>query len=97
MVPGKRYTVPLLACIFEGGPVGVAAALSALCASGKVSTSLNHCGRYRDSREARRNYWVNPFTRAEIAERRWQPADMTGEMTGYDLMAHQRRCMAIRR
>jgi hypothetical protein len=97
MVPGKRYTVPMLACMFDGGPGAITDTLQTLIATGKVNSSLNNCGRYRDSREERRNYWVSAFVRIDVAQRRFQPADMREELKSYDLMAHQRLCMTVRR
>lgn len=97
MIPGKRYTVPMLSCMFDGGSAAITETLQTLVAAGKVSSSRENCGRYRDSREERRNYWVSAFSRVDVAQRRWQPADMREELKSYDLMAHQRLCMTMRR
>lgn len=97
MIPGTPYTAAKLSCIFDGSPEAIAAVLVTLTATGRVETSLPECGRYRDSREVRRIYWVPVSARPDVAERRRGPAEIVGELTGYDLCRFQRLAMATRR
>lgn len=97
MIPGTTYTAAKLSCIFDGSPEAIAAILTTLTATGRVETSLPECGRYRDSREARRIYWIPVYARPNVAERRLGPAGVSGELKGYDLTRFQRLAMATRR
>jgi len=97
MIPGTPYTAAKLSCIFDGSPEAIAAVLATLTAIGKVETSLPECGRYRDQRETRRIYWLPLYSSPNVAQRRTAPAEMVGELVGYDLSRFQRLAMATRR
>lgn len=90
MAPGKTYTASVLACIFDGSPAAITELLQTLVASG-------HAQSMREPRqlECRRMFWI--VDRSTLAERRIAPSEIPGELRGYDLMRHQRLCMASRR
>jgi hypothetical protein len=97
MLPDQHYTTSKLACMIDGSPAAIADVLATLVATGRVCTALAECGRYRDSRESRRLYWLNPYGAPGIALRRVRPAEVVGQLTGYDLMSFARRALAARR
>lgn len=99
MIPGKPYTAAKLSCIFDGSPAAIAAMLTTLTAAGTLHTSLADCGRKRDLREERRIFWVplDSSPKPGIAARRIGPAEVAGELRGYDLTRFQRLAMASRR
>ncbi|CAB3782121.1 hypothetical protein LMG27177_01171 [Paraburkholderia fynbosensis] len=90
MVSGKPYSVRMLACIFDASPAAIAAVLETLIAEGVAQSK-------REPRqlESRRMYWI--IKPSLIADRRLHPAQMPGELVGYDLMRLPRLCMAVRR
>lgn len=97
MVPGKTYTVSMLSWIFDGTPADIAAILKALEAAGRVESAPPCAGRCPDHRETRRLFWMPASRRANVAERRTAAAEVRGELANYDLLSHQRLCMASRR
>jgi hypothetical protein len=90
MASGKPYSVPMLACIFDGSPSAIEAVLETLVAEGSARTR-----REPRQRESRRTYWLVVAT--TVAARRLSPAEMPGELVGYDLTRLPRLCMAVRR
>lgn len=97
MIPGKSYTAAKLSCIFDASPAAIHGLLTTLEAAGNLTSSSADCGRKKDLREERRIYWVPAEARIDVAQRRLGPAEVSGELTGYDLGRFQRLAMTSRR
>lgn len=97
MISGKSYTPAKLSCIFDGSPAAIIGLLTTLEAAGRLTSSPADCGRKKDLREDRRIYWIVSESRPDVAQRRIGPAEIAGELQGYDLTRLQRLAMACRR
>jgi hypothetical protein len=92
LVPGRPYTLQRLNLIYEGGAPAISAMLRKAIDTGAMEASAN-------DREYNRRirYWVKPDTKPGITTRRTQPAEMQGQLTGYDLMSLARLSNTFRR
>lgn len=90
LVVGVPYTPRRLGLMFEGGAPAVLALLERAMAMGAVRCSGNVRG-YAT------RYWLSSTYKSGRTSRPLQPADMHGELQGYDLMARARLCGGFRR
>lgn len=97
MLPGKSYTTATLACIVDGSPAAIRDVLATIEATGRIRSAAGECGRYKDSRESRRLYWIDPYASPHFASRRMRPVEVKGQLTGYDLLSVARLAMTARR
>jgi hypothetical protein len=91
LVPGKPYTPKCLALLYEGTVEEVEAVLREACATGAMEES----GVNRDFKTPR--YWIREDFKPNVAGARTQPAHMTGQLVGYDLMALAKLSRGFRR
>lgn len=90
LVVGVPYTSRRLGLMFEGGAPAVLTLLERATAIGAVRCSGNVRG-YTT------RYWLSSTYTPGRTSRPLQPADMHGELQGYDLMSRARLCDGFRR
>jgi hypothetical protein len=91
LVPGKPYTPQCLALLYEGSAEDVERVLQA----GHATGAMGMTGVSREHRAPR--YWVRVDYQPNMAGPRTQPAHMTGQLVGYDLMALAKLARGFRR
>jgi hypothetical protein len=88
--PGRPYTEDAFPLIFDASPAAISQTIQTALAMGKLHAS-------RQMQGFRRTYWIPVEPNPNVTTRRWQPGDMHGQLTGYDLMGFARLAMASRR
>lgn len=90
LIPGRAYTLSTLALLYEGGAEAIQGVLQQAMTMGAVECSGGNRG-------WKNRYWLVESRKVGVAERRWQAADMTGPLQGYDLMRLATLCNTFRR
>jgi hypothetical protein len=89
---GESFTVLRLSHVFDASTEVIRRTLDFGVQAGTLRSGLEP----RDSRSSRMKYWMPPVVSAAVAGPRYRPS-FYGTVFTYDLMTHQRLCMATRR
>jgi hypothetical protein len=90
LVPGRTYTVQVLSLLYEGGAQAIESVLDQARQMGAIEVSGKNRG-------YRKRYWLRDDFRPNVTTRRTQPAEVSGMLQGYDLMALARLAQLVRR
>jgi hypothetical protein len=92
MESGESFTVLRLSHVFDASSETLRRMLEFGVTTGALRKGLEP----RDTRSGRMKYWMPPVVSAAVAGPRYRPP-FYGTAFTYDLLAHQRLCMATRR